>query len=29
MGTNLATDTKTERVVLAGGCFWGMQELIR
>ena len=23
------TTTKTERAVLAGGCFWGMQDLIR
>ncbi|WP_329391560.1 peptide-methionine (S)-S-oxide reductase MsrA [Streptomyces sp. NBC_01716] len=25
----MATDTATEKAVLAGGCFWGMQDLIR
>jgi peptide-methionine (S)-S-oxide reductase len=25
----MATTTTTERVVLAGGCFWGMQDLLR
>ncbi len=27
--TTATTTTKTERAVLAGGCFWGMQDLIR
>lgn len=25
----MATDTATEKAILAGGCFWGMQDLIR
>ena len=25
----MADDTSTQRAVLAGGCFWGMQDLIR
>ncbi|MEV8366929.1 peptide-methionine (S)-S-oxide reductase MsrA [Streptomyces niveus] len=25
----MSTDTVTEKAVLAGGCFWGMQDLIR
>ncbi|HTL95048.1 MAG TPA: peptide-methionine (S)-S-oxide reductase MsrA, partial [Gemmatimonadaceae bacterium] len=27
--TNAADTRKTERAVLAGGCFWGVQQLIR
>lgn len=25
----MSTDTAKEKAVLAGGCFWGMQDLIR
>ncbi|MFI6080619.1 peptide-methionine (S)-S-oxide reductase MsrA [Streptomyces sp. NPDC051217] len=25
----MATDTATEKAILAGGCFWGVQDLIR
>src|SRR5689334_10171040 len=28
-GRNRSTNMATERAVLAGGCFWGVQELIR
>lgn len=28
-GDNRMTSTTAERVVLAGGCFWGMEELLR
>lgn len=28
-GTNAMTATKTEVAVLAGGCFWGVEELLR
>ncbi|HXI59088.1 MAG TPA: peptide-methionine (S)-S-oxide reductase MsrA [Polyangia bacterium] len=27
--TNNATNTRTETALLAGGCFWGMQEILR
>jgi peptide-methionine (S)-S-oxide reductase len=29
MSSNIETSNTTERAVLAGGCFWGMQDLIR